>query len=43
MTLVLQWEAKDDFEDVNAIDKVEAALVAKLASKLRAAFGGGRC
>ena len=43
MTLVLQWEAKDDFEDVNAIDKVESILVAKLASKLRAAFGGGRC
>ena len=35
------WEAKDDFEDVNIAPGAEPALLAKLASKLRAAFGDG--
>lgn len=37
------WERRDDFEDVNLVDEADPALVATLATKLRAAFGtGGR-
>jgi hypothetical protein len=39
-----EWEAKDDFEDVNHFNQLNATepvVVAALAAKLRAAFGNG--
>lgn len=36
-----EWEAKDDFEDINTVESAEPGLVASLAKKLRAAFGNG--
>lgn len=35
------WEAKDDFEDVNAAPQADPVLLAKMASRLREAVGMG--
>ena len=35
------WEAKDDFEDINAASEADPALLSKMASELRKSFGMG--